>query len=341
MKKVLFVDYIWQPGHVNFNKMHIDALKAAGADVKLILYRSMKEQLTYQEDDYAMVIPDFIRMRQGYPILNRIGFLIVLSMIRLRLSLSKFDYVYVASFDELTLGIIPLGKRMLLVAHDNAKGIAYKTKRYFLHRLSKLGTFIVFSNYMLTAFVKNGINNVKIVSHGCMDASSFEIMNLSFSLDKYSLVIFQASAKMDKEFYYKIINNKTFCNFIRTKNILLILRNSQIPTALSENAISINRYLLKKEYNALMKKANIVLLAYPETFKYQVSGVSFECVALKKCMAMYMNPSLMYCRDFYNYNPFFSDVSTFTGLLSSFLNGKDNKCVVKAQYIKPDYSKIL
>ena len=34
--KVLFIDYVYQKGHVNFNRIHIDAIRSAGYDVKIV-----------------------------------------------------------------------------------------------------------------------------------------------------------------------------------------------------------------------------------------------------------------------------------------------------------------
>ena len=341
MKKILFVDYIWQPGHVNFNQIHIDALKRSGADIKLVLYESMKKQLPYDDSSYSWVIPDFFQMRKGHPFLNRLGFLLVLLMIRLKIKLNNYDGVYVSSFDELTLGLCPLGKRMLLVAHDNAKGFAYTLKRFFLKRLSKHARFIVFNKSMLMAFIDNDIKNVNVISHGCMRDMGTTNIETGIDFGKYSMVVLQASPKMDNSFLEKVINNQSFRTFIANKNILLLLRNCDIDEG-SDNIISINRYLSRAEYLTMMDKSDVILLAYPESFKYQVSGVSFECIAKNKNLVIFDNPYLHYCRDFYNYDPIFSDVQGFILLLQDLMDKEKNmRCSVAVAQMQPDYNPIL
>lgn len=336
--KILFIDYIWRIGHVNYNRIHIDALRSKGFNVKLIMYKSMKDRLPYTNSDYVMIIPDFLKMHEGHPIMNRLGFLIVLFIIHCRVPLSAYDKVYVSSFDELTLGVFPLGKKMLLVAHDNAKGFRYKSKRYFLHKLSKYGTYLVFNKYMASAFISEGITNVQIISHGCINVHNIKTSETNFDYKKFSMVIFQASVKADDSFYERIVLNQKFQDFLRERNILLILRNSNIPSKYANNTISINRFLEKDEYNTLLMQSKVILLAYPSSFKYQVSGVGFECVAMNKCMAIYDNRSLYYCKDYFNYNPIFTDYMSFKILLINIMENPKLGCIVNADKISPDYS---
>lgn len=336
--KILFVDYIWRIGHVNYNRIHIDALRSKGFDVKLVMYKSMKNRLPYADSDYAMIIPDCLRMREGHPITNRLGFLMALFIIHCRIALSAYDKVYLSSFDEFTLGILPLGKKMLLVAHDNAKGFSYKSKRYFLHKLSKYGTYLVFNKHMASAFLSEGITNVQIISHGCINKLSIKQTETSIDYKKYAMVIFQASVKIDDSFYNRIVLNQGFQDFLKERNVLLILRNKNIPSEYADNTISINKFLEKEEYNTLMMNSKVILLAYPSSFKYQVSGVGFECVAMNKCVAIYDNCSLYYCKDYFNYNPIFKDYLSFKNLLIDLMENPQLGCVVNADRISPDYS---
>lgn len=336
--KILFVDYIWQPGHVNFNTIHIDALKRSGAEVQLVLYKSMKDLLPYSEKDYALIIPDFLKMKKGHSFLNRIGFIIALLIIRIKIKLSDFDYIYISSFDEITIGIMPLGKKMLLVAHDNAKGFSYKIKRFFLNKLKKRGSYIVFNEHMKNVFNKNNIPNVKIISHGCITPKL--TTNKKREDNNYLMVVFQASPKIDNKFLKNNIENPDFIEFIEKNNILLILRNCESENIKTKNIQILNYYLTPDEYNNLMETSDVILLAYPPTFKYQVSGVSFECIAINKNLIIYDNPSLYYCRKYYNYDPVFSDSESLKSLLLKLTKG-DCGCIIESNQLEPNYNSIL
>lgn len=337
-RKILFVDYIWRAGHVNFNKIHIDALRDAGFEVALVLYGSMKERLPYPDNDYAMVLPAILKMKEGHPLFNRLLFVIVLALIRLRLSVKKYDYVILSNYDELSLGLIPLGHKMLLISHSNAESFTKNLKKKFLHGLACRSTFIVFNKYIASAFLNEGLTNIRIVSHGCLDSLPTKIVDVGIDFSKYAMVVFQASSKIDSYFYKKIFLNRDFCDFLHTNNILFVLRNCNVPTEYSQNIISFNKYLSKEEYDTLMSKSKVILVAYPDNFKYQVSGVSYECVTKKKCMAIYDNPALHYCREYFNYEPIFTDLESFKKLLSMMLYNTNCKCVVSPEQLKPNYS---
>lgn len=72
--KVLFIDYVYQKGHVNFNRIHIDAIRSAGYDVKIVLHSDIASQLDYPDSDYVAKLPRFLNMRGKRAVLNRIIF---------------------------------------------------------------------------------------------------------------------------------------------------------------------------------------------------------------------------------------------------------------------------
>ena len=103
-----------------------------------------------------------------------------------------------------------------------------------------------------------------------------------------------------------------------------------------------NTYLKENDYQGLFKRANIILLAYPNSFKYQVSGVSYECVANNKKMLVLKNPSLSYCIYFYNYDIFFENANDVIRHIIKMKNhSKDYKCTASPKDLSPNYSIIL
>lgn len=338
MKKVIYIDYILRPGHVNFNRIHIDALRETGCNVRLVLYKSIKEELPYNDSDYDFIIPNCLGMKEGHRFFNRIAFLVVLFLIKLKVSLFQYDYVYVANFDEITMGIFPLCRNMLLVAHANGMGLKNRIKRPFLKKLARHNTFLVFNECLASAFRAGGINSLRIISHGCVDiVSPPKECFPSLHLEKYALVVFHASPKICTEFITKIIENAEVIKTLEKYNILLILRNlKDHPVSSGRHVVSINKYLTKEEYNFLMSRSDAILIAYGEQFKNQVSGVSFESVSLGKNLMVLENPFLYYCRDYYNYDPLFQDSASFICLLKLLLE-KECKCVVSPKDLRPDY----
>ena len=54
--KLLYIDYMFMRGHVNFNRVHIDALLKEGYNVKLVLHKEIASLLPYAYQQYALVI---------------------------------------------------------------------------------------------------------------------------------------------------------------------------------------------------------------------------------------------------------------------------------------------
>lgn len=343
-KKVLFVDYTYQKGHVNFNRIHIEAIKAAGYDVELILHSDIAANLGYNDKDYFLKLPYCLRQRDKSPILNRIVYVIILIWIKIKvINFSKYSHVVVSSCDEPTLGLLPLCRNMYIVCHNTAS-VNSKMKRFFMKRLSRHNTFLVFDEYMRKPLVENGIKNVKIVSHGCVTpfGSCCEEF-LPAEIKGYSKVIFHPSSKADSSFVDSLVKDRSLRDFLRSNNILLVIHGRKEDSwNLSDNIVFITGFLPTEVYRAVFQKADIILLAYPSTFQNQVSGVSFECVSNKKNVLIREHPALMYCREFYNYDPIFKNNEELLQKLRNMTDGKSEcMCIASASTLMPNYNKIF
>ena len=142
MKKILFIEYTLEVGHVNYNHIHINALMAQGFDVRLVLHQYTKDRLPFADSQYALVLPHFLRRRNGWlePLRNRIIYLLTLLYIRLKVNLNDYDQVILSSFDEVTLAMLPLCRNMRLTSHGNGLGFENPIKRKLLKATSTLPT---------------------------------------------------------------------------------------------------------------------------------------------------------------------------------------------------------
>lgn len=343
-QKILFVDYTYQKGHVNFNRIHIDAIKAAGYDVDIVLHSKIAANLNYPAEDYVLKLPDCLRQRDRKPILNRIVYIIILLWIKIKVfRFSKYAHVVVSSCDEPTLGLLPLCQNMYIMCHNTAS-VYSKVKRFFLKRLSRQNTFLVFDEYMKDPFIKYGITNVKIVSHGCVPP--FEPCreeSLPAEIKGFRKVVFHPSSKADTSFVESLVADKNLCDYLQKEDILLLIHGQKEEKwSLSDNIRFITGFMPTDVYHAVFMRADVILLAYPSSFQNQVSGVSFECVANKKNILVRDHPALTYCRDFYNYDPIFHNneelLWKIRGLNES---APDYKCVVSAKDLAPNYKEIF
>lgn len=194
-------------------------------------------------------------------------------------------------------------------------------KHYFLKSLASKNDFIVFNERMKQVFVDNGIENVHIVSHGCMPPFDKCTLNdLPKELSMHKHIVFHPSSKPEPKILADITSNKRLHKFLIDNDVIIVFRNK--PTGIVDipNIVYINRYLSTDEYRGTFLKSDVILLAYPKEFVYSVSGVSFECVSNRKNILLLNNPSLEYCRKFYNYDPFFKNTDELCDKLACLLS---------------------
>lgn len=341
-EKVLFVDYIYQKGHVNFNRIHIDALKAAGYDVRLVLHEDVARQLDYSPEEYDLTIPHVLNQRDNSPVLNRIIFVVTLFLIRLRVKLGGYSRVVVSCCDEVTLGLFPLCRNMYVMCHNTAT-VTSRVKLFFLRRLARHNTFLVFDEYMRKPLIENGISKVKVVSHGCVPPfDAADDSQLPDVAKGFSHLVFHPSSKTDTAFVDSLVADNLLARFLKENGVLLLVHGDGSKyDALPDNIRFVSGYLPMSTYRSVFMRAEIILLAYPETFQNQVSGVSFECVANRKRILVREHPALAYCRDFYNYDPIFSSVRELTEKIGELVASPELRCVASRETLTPDYVKIF
>lgn len=340
MKRVLYVDYDYQEGHVNFNHIQIKALQQSGYDVKVVTFKSVADALPFDSDTYALILPDRLKRSGCRTIRNRILFVMALIYIRWHLKVKSYDDIVVSYCDEISLATVPLARGMHIICHTAAT-LGNKVKRFFMKRLARHNSFIVFSTYMAEPFKAHGIENVRVVSHGSIAPFSPQAVPLPIDTAGFNRVIFHPSSKIEEAFVKTLTSHKPLLDYLHDNKILLILRNIPDKYAGCPNIQSINAYLSQDEYQQLFLKADIIMMVYPDTFNYQISGVSYECVANAKRMLIQSHPSLAYCGQYLNYNPFFSTIDEFCERVSFLCENAEAGYRITPESIQPDYKSIL
>lgn len=345
--KILYVDYIEQEGHVNFHRIHIDALRAAGHEVRLVLHESIARQLPYPASDYDCQLPASLRKRRGrHPVANRLIYLTTLAYLKLRLDLSRYDEVLVGYVDEVTYGMLPLSRRAHIYAHTNGRTRTQPAKWRWLQRLAPEATFIVFNEYMAEVFRTDGFPHVKVISHGCVSpfppASAAALKALELPITDKSRVVFHPSGKCHPAFMAYAATDSQLHEWLRANDVHLVLRGAA-PAALPEAARShihfLQGFMPTEGYQALFRRADVILTCYPESFHHQVSGVSFECVAHGSLLLALDTPALDYVRTYYNYDPLFVRPSDFLPHLKQVLSPDAGcRCIVTPDSLTPAYA---
>ncbi|MBQ5473944.1 MAG: hypothetical protein IIT65_04435 [Lachnospiraceae bacterium] len=339
--KILYINYILQKGHINFDCIHIDALIRQKVDIRIVVHKKIADSLPFSKNYYELILPSLLGIESHNPIVNRLLYIVTLLYIKLRISFSNYDKVVLSSMDEITLGLLPLFKGMYIICHDNGRNIGKGIKGFFLNKLSKNNSFIVFNKEMSKPFKEKGMNTY-IISHGCIKPfAKVYVSSLPIDISNYDVIIYHPSNRPNHNFIHELEANHSFHLYLKEKNILLILRDLVAHNNISGNIIYLNQYLSQAQYHYLFQKSDIILLAYQDNFCCRVSGVSFECVANRKKALIKDNPSLSYCRDFYNYDPFFNTIQTLQERIEYLLNHPKACCTARPESLMPDYTQII
>ena len=343
MKKVIYVNYMKQFGHINFDQIHIQALLEQGFDVKVVMHHDIANKMNLSKEFYALTLPTFLGYECKSGLINRLLYVMTLIYIKLHINFSKYDYCIISNLDEISLSVVPLAKKMYMFCHDKCRGLENKIKFFFFKHLSKHHEFIVFSNEMQIPFKDKGFCNIHVISHGCIPPFTGSDMSHDFCnmLSIYDFVVFHPSPKSDINFLKKIYTKK-YNDILYRNNILLLLRNSPFEDKGYSNIRFINKYLKVNDYQGIFKKANVILLAYPSSFKYQVSGVSYECITNQKNILVLQNSSFNYCKQYYNYNIIFNNTDEMIHKIIDMKNTPYSyKCIITSKDLVPNYTDLL
>jgi len=340
MKKVIYINYMKQYGHINYDKIHIAALKNAGYDVKLIMHSDIASKMDLSKDLYALILPNWFSKDFKNGITNRILYIATLLYIAIKLYKSKYDYYVISNTDAISFGLLPLFRDTILICHDNGKDFSYPIKLFFMKKIAKKNNFVVFNEMMKQPFLEHGITNVFTISHGCLPSFKNTKSPTVKNICEKEYTVFHPSAKSDVDFI-KTLYNKDFNDLLKKNNIKLILRNNSNIDLYLSNILLINRRLSNEEYQTLFIKADLIFLAYPQSFKYQVSGVSFECISNNKNIIVLRHDSLKYCNDFYNYDIFVSNKEEFLNKIIMLKNDTKFKLCVTPESIAPNYKDLF
>ena len=341
-KKVLFVDHVSGLGHVNFNRIYINALLAQGFDVKLALSKSLAAHMEYDESLYAVKIPDIYTRKS--PLWRRVRFFLQLLYIKMMVNVKPYDLILFSAYDELTFSLFDFSKPVYVVNHGNVKGLSNRLKRTCLLRISGRCTQVVFNQHMKDEFLRYGITNVRVVSHGCMPPfvldTNVDLSLISSKLDDETckVLFFPSDSSGDIRFLQEMLNNNALLSYLQERNMLLVVKSTKVYCQ-HDNVVVIKTYLSQSVYQALFLRSNVILIAYPNSFVFRVSGVLFECLGNNKSVLIKNIPALKIYEGYFEESPFFEDLVDFMKKLNLFVEGKCSfKSAIDIQKLQPDFS---
>lgn len=284
--RILYVDPLSPPGHINFNNIYISALSAiSGVKIDFCFQEGYIDKLTIFEDVVNQKFC-FSKSRRTYRgILNKVFWRLhqlgVLFYCKKIIREFRYDYVFFSSFDEIALVLSGLMKtNVLAVCHANAEHIPKSRMSMLAHRrLSRKGNLITLNKALSNFMAMNGIKNV-YSPHGFPDVEQKNIINSRF-------VFVPVQANMVDTKLLKELLNSDFSKLLQQLHVRFVLKdNPALPHDLP-NVVFTEKMLSKLDYDSYFGEAGLIVLPYrKEMYVYRTSAMLMESVAFGKNVAL-------------------------------------------------------
>lgn len=329
--RILFVDPICLDGHINFNRLHTQALLNTFEEVDFCFVEDYDDSIGIKDLNVVYTIPKkIINISNGLK--YRLSLFRSLRLIKKNICLSKYDAIIISCYDEIALAL-SFFPHSYVINHNNLSNLNHLVKRLFFRYTTRLHSQIVLNDRAYTYLKSIGAKSVYKVNHGLIKPY------ISAKIKKSdNFVIFTPSlSSTDRESTNKIINDPLFLEWLEHNNAILLLRGDY--TNIKSNRIKILSGKLSDEmYQELFVNADCLLINYSDTFNYRVSAVILEGIANNKVCVIKALP------DFEEYKAFFGDKVFFTNikeLIQALTYAKENPKDIKtnlSDMFTPDYS---
>lgn len=319
-KKILFIDLFCGFGHNNINRIYINKFLEEGYDVHIAMKKSYFETLGIDNEFLQLELPESLFKNTNSKILYRFNQIKLLWYISEKTNTLDYSFYFFTYFDEIAFYLSWFRRSSYLMVHGNTESLYVPFKFFFLRRLSKIKkvNFVVFLDGFKKLFILKGIDNVLVSSHGLpvFEENDSKIERLLFtdlikmincSFIEPRIIFVPNASKFGDTSINDLINHQAFVELIEKKNIILVLKGK--PYSKSKHRIFyLPPYVDETYFKALLRNSFVVLLNYPLSFQFRVSGLFFECMASNiPLVVTKIFPFMHYSKNF-NYNPYYGNL---------------------------------
>jgi hypothetical protein len=325
MKKIriIYIDPFDDFGHLALNRHFVEMLAKEGYDVTVVMSAACLVALKLEVSINQVAIPSALYNGKVNRLTERIRHIAILRHIRRSLPIESFDFAFYSNFDEIVLELVQLKLPSILLAHANIANLKNPIKLFFMRRVIRGNTVLVFHQYIRKKCLDYGIFNVEVVSQGISAPfksrtderkALLKVFDQRLTSPNYNHVLFAPSGtKYSDRMLADAIGDTQFRSFLRDRKILLVVK-CDIITPLEENIIIVKTRIAQPLYEALFLESRAVILNYPHSFSYRVSSILFECFSNEKVCLLSDIEAFRVFAPHFRYDPFFSNQS---GLMSA------------------------
>lgn len=336
---ILYIDPICFLSHANFNRLHVSALRKIGAKIDFVFKEGYDIGLNIRPDELVYTIVLKQKHKGGFWF--RVYLAIVLFKIKKNIDLNKYDKIILSYYDEISLFFVNFPSSYL-INHINISGLSNKIKLWFFKKISKKHIQIVMESYIQNYLESLNVYNSIVVKHGLIDTYSCR-KSLCF-LKNFKYVVFSPSAvSSDDIFLSEFINSLEVDSFLKETKTVIVIRSKSLKCN-SSNIVILKDYILDEDYQSIFMCSNAILITYPASYKYRVSGVLLEAISCRKTVLISDIEMLRQYEYLFGDDAYFLDIN---GLLKCLLKLTQRNCNSinltdkQVDDLMPDYSCFL
>lgn len=278
--KLLLLDYISYTYHMNFNRIHVEALLEMGHQLHLVGRRGQFDNIEKNADIVISEIPErFFSERPLHALSFRLQGIARLFWVKSNIQWDEYDAVIVLTYDILSLSTFRIKQHTYLINHINVQELWSKLKLFLTRKLPKNYIHVALNQEMerkLKELLPGKI--VCHIPHGVCSPSGTS-KRPAFLDKERKFLICPVNRNYDPDFVKQLFENPRLLGFLREQGVTLLVKESMKVRGDSDLVVNVPADLGKEEYNYMIQNAAAVLLPYEEAFKYRCSGIFFECVA--------------------------------------------------------------
>lgn len=287
MKKfrLLYIDYLSEPGHEVFNKGLIARIERNGCIEASYVWR--KDYLSdIKGINHVIELPhEFFIYRSS--IGRHLGFIRCMHLVLRLLDFRDYDAVLFASYDNLTMALIRSQGNEFLVNHNNLCRLDSRLRRALLRMAVKNRHSLVFETHFGEFLKEIGACNVEVVDHGLPlvwtqksgALWSIEEQNKKNYLDSFERIYF--CPKYNRQLSENDLKNiDSLVEVLQRQNAVMVIKEGDIRLDSFDNIVVYNSYMDETFFYYVFNKASAVILFLDKTYRFRLSSLFYYAMSI-------------------------------------------------------------
>lgn len=279
------IDFRYEKGHLELNKILIEILSSFGTldiyDNASAYYLNSTRGITCTNPLSILRAGRRSSSGQQNGLIKRLIDFQNMVMEGIAMHAESYDRIFVFTFDTIVFAFGRLlffrSRNLYLFHHDNIDELDNRFKLWFFQRYMNKVSHIVFEEYMREYLVREiGVRpeRVFVLPHPLYAAGSGQAAEKTVRENIFAAV----SNSNDDALVGEIIEYEKRTQRLSENHCRMVIK-SKIHTYESESLKVFHGFLEREEFDALVARARSILLLYPASYHYRMSGMMIEALS--------------------------------------------------------------